>query len=284
MKRAIQERIAAVMGGRVEAARRLSGGMISDAIALDLADGARLVAKIGDGSHDLRIEAYMLSYLRERSGLPLPAVFHADANLLLIEFIDGATGLDDRCRRHLAELMAACHQISAEAYGLERDTLTGPIRQPNQPLPSWIVFFRERRFLYMLGVARESGKLPIEMEMRLLRFAEALETWLIEPPRPSLIHGDLWRENILTRDGRVVGIIDPALYYAHHEIELAYMSLFDGVGAAFFDAYHALSPIDPDFFSARRHVYNVYPLLTHVAIFGAKYLPHVDETLKRFDY
>ena len=284
MKRAIQERIAAVMGGRVEAARRLSGGMISDAWALDMADGARLVAKIGDGSHDLRIEAFMLRYLRDKSGLPVPAVFHAEEDQLLIEFIDGATGLDNSSRRHLAELMAACHQISSDKYGLERDTLTGPIRQPNQPMPSWIAFFRERRLLYMLGVARESGKLPIELEGRLLRFAEALETWLIEPPRPSLIHGDLWRENILTRDGKVVGIIDPALYYAHHEIELAYMSLFDGVGAAFFDAYDALSPIDPDFFSARRHVYNLYPLLTHVAIFGARYLPHVDETLKRLGY
>ena len=136
----------------------------------------------------------------------------------------------------------------------------------------------------MLGVARESGKLPREMEGRLLRFAEGLEKWLIEPERPALIHGDMWRENVLTRDSTVVGIIDPALYYAHHEIELAYMALFDGVGKAFFDAYHALSPIDADFFATRRHVYNLYPLLTHVAIFGAKYLPHVDETLKRFGY
>ena len=125
MQRAIQERIEAVTGGRVDAARRLSGGMISDAYALDMADGARLVAKIGDGSHDLRIEAYMLRFLREQSELPVPAVLHAEADLLLMEYIDGATGLDDKSRRHLAELMAGCHQIGADDYGLERDTLTG---------------------------------------------------------------------------------------------------------------------------------------------------------------
>ena len=98
---------------------------------------------------------------------------------------------------------------------------------------------------------------------------------------PALIHGDMWRTNIITSGGRVVGIIDPALYYAHNEMELAYMALFDGVGAEFFDAYGAALPIDAEFFSVRRHIYNLYPLLVHLIIFGRKYLPHLDETLNR---
>ena len=284
MKREVLAKIETTVGMSVAATTQLKGGMISEAFALTLADGERLVAKIGDGSHDLRTEAFMLRYLRDRSALPVPAVHHAASDLLLMQYIDGATGLQDDSRRHLGELMAACHQISAAAYGLERDTLTGPIRQPNGWNDAWIAFFREQRLLYMLGVARESGHLPAEMEGRLLRFSESLDRWLHEPGRPALVHGDLWRENILTRDGRVVGIIDPALHYAHYEVELAYMSLFDGVGAAFFEAYNAISPIDADFFSTRRHIYNLYPLLTHVAIFGARYLRHVDEALKRFGY
>ena len=280
----LRKTIESIAGGRIVAVEALAGGMISQARKITLADGAALVAKIGDGSHDLRVEAFMLRYLRDKSDLPLPAVTHAEADLLLMEYIDGETALDDRSRQHLGELMAALHQITAATYGLHRDTLTGPVRQPNRRTPSWIAFFRDNRLLHSIAVARDSAHLPADMERRLRRMAERLDRWLVEPERPSLIHGDMWRANILTRDGRVVGIIDPALYYAHNEIELAYMTLFDGIGAAFFDAYARTQPIDADFFATRRHVYNLYPLLVHVAIFGARYLPHVDETLRRFRY
>ena len=242
------------------------------------------MAKVGDGSHDLRIEGYMLRYLREHSPLPVPEALNEASDLLLMEYIAGESELDDGSLRHLGELMAALHEVSAPRFGLERDTLIGPLHQPNPKSDSWIDFFRERRLRYMVGVARESGQLPGEMELRLLRMADGLDKFLIEPAQPSLIHGDMWRTNVLVRDGRVAGIIDPALYYAHNEMELAYMTLFDGTGAAFFEAYQAHIPIDQEFHDARRHVYNLYPLLVHVTIFGAKYLPPLDTTLTRFGY
>ncbi|MXV92224.1 MAG: fructosamine kinase family protein [Chloroflexi bacterium] len=204
--------------------------------------------------------------------------------MLLMDYIEGESQLDAASLRHLGELLAGCHRISAPAYGLERDTLTGPLRQPNVPSQLWIPFFREQRLLYMVGVARDSGNLPGELETRLLHFADALEKYLIEPSQPALVHGDIWRTNVLVRDGRVKGIIDPALYFAHNEVELAYMTLFDGVGAACFEAYQAHIAIDADFFKVRRHIYNLYPLLVHVALFGAKYLPFLYESLARFGY
>ena len=260
----------------------LPGGMISSVLKLEFATGAALVAKIGDGSHDLTIEAFMLDYLRRRSALPVPALIHAEADLLLMAYIQGESALDRPSLRHLGELLAGLHQVTSDRYGLHRDTLTGPIHQPNTPSPRWIPFFREQRLLYMTGVARGSGHLPPELQARLRHLADRLDEFLIEPEKPALIHGDMWRTNLITRSGRVVGVIDPALYYAHSEIELAYMTLFDGVGAAFFHAYQERIPVDQAFHETRRHIYNLYPLLTHIAIFGAKYLPPLEATLRRF--
>lgn len=266
---------------RLRSWRPLSGGMISQVLRVELADGERIVAKVGDGSHDLTIEAYMLRYLRQHSGLPVPAVLHDDPNLLLMEFVEGRIEWEGDALRHLGELLTRCHQVTSPTYGLERDTLIGPLHQPNPQTASWIAFFREQRLLYMIGVARASGELPAELERRLLRFADQLERHLIEPAKPALIHGDMWKTNVIVRDGRVAGIIDPALYYGHNEMELAYMTLFNGTGPEFFEAYTDQIVIEDDFFRTRRHIYNLYPLLIHLVIFGERYLQPLHESLER---
>jgi fructosamine-3-kinase len=65
-----------------------------------------------------------------------------------------------------------------------------------------------------------------------------------------------------------VGVIDPAIYYAHPEIELAFSMLFNTFGTPFLVHYGALRAIDPGFIDSSREIYNLYPLLVHVRLFG----------------
>ncbi len=276
--------IETVAGDTIVKTDPLPGGMISAVLKLRFAKGSTMVAKIGNGAHDLSIERFMLDYLREHSRLPVPQVFHADADMLLMQYIEGENSWNAESLSHLGKLLAHCHQITADNYGLQRDTLAGPLHQRNTPSTSWIAFFRDLRLRYMVGLARQSGNLPVMLEERLLSFADEVEELLIEPEQPALIHGDMWRTNVIVRAHRVVGIIDPAMYYAHYEMELAYMTLFDGVGAEFFRSYQQVSPIDPNFFSQRRHIYNLYPLLIHLTIFGEKYIQPLESSLARFGF
>ncbi len=280
----LKSKIERLLQQRVRDWLPLAGGMISQVLRVNLESGESLVAKVGDGSHDLTIEAYMLRYLREHSGLPAPAVLREEPNLLLMEYVPGQIEWEGETLRHLGELLAGCHQVTSPRYGLERDTLIGPLHQPNPQLASWVAFFREHRLRYMIRVARQSGNLPAELELRALRIADQLDRYLIEPDKPALIHGDMWKTNVISRAGRVAGIIDPALYFAHNEMELAYMTLFGGTGEAFFSAYADAIPIAGDFFSTRRHIYNLYPLLIHLTIFGSKYRQPLHETLARFGF
>jgi len=57
--------------------------------------------------------------------------------------------------------------------------------------------------------------------------------------------------------------------------------MFGTFGQAFFDAYDALSPLEPGFHELRRDLYNLYPTLVHLRLFGAGYLSGIERTLKR---
>ena len=45
-----------------------------------------------------------------------------------------------------------------------------------------------------------------------------------------------------------------------------------------------LLPIDREFYETRRHIYNLYPLLVHLIIFGQKYIQPLENSLARFGF
>ncbi|MGQ9890038.1 MAG: fructosamine kinase family protein, partial [Aggregatilineales bacterium] len=274
-------RLSSVLNVPTGTVRPLHGGMIGQVFRVELADGRTVVAKIADSGGALDIEGYMLRYLREHSALPVPDVLHSEPSLLVMTFVEGSSHFSEAAEQHAADLLAALHAVTASAFGLERDTLIGPLHQPNPWTPSWIAFFRDQRLRYMAQLAADSGRLPTPMLGRVERLAERLDSLLEEPEQPSLIHGDVWSTNVLATTNRVSAFLDPAIYYAHHEMELAYVTLFNTFGAAFFERYHALRPIEPGFFEVRRDIYNLYPLLVHVRLFGGGYVSSVDRVLRR---
>jgi fructosamine-3-kinase len=111
--------------------------------------------------------------------------------------------------------------------------------------------------------------------------ASRLGDYLTEPAHPSLLHGDLWTGNVLVKSGRIAGFVDPAIYFGHPEIELAFTTMFGTFGDVFFDAYEALSPLAPGFQDVRLDIYNLYPSLVHVRLFGSSYLGGIERTLSR---
>jgi fructosamine-3-kinase len=132
----------------------------------------------------------------------------------------------------------------------------------------------------MANEAVKEKRLPGKLSERLEKLADQLENFLAEPDHPSLLHGDLWGGNIIARNNRITGFIDPAIYCGHPEIELAFTTMFNTFGKPFFEAYEALSPLEHGFFEERLKVYNLYPTLVHVRLFGDSYLPPLDHTLQ----
>lgn len=277
--------VARELGTTIVSARALSGGCIGEVSRIDLADGRRIVAKVDRGaSPKLDIEGFMLRYLRAHSALPVPEVLWSEAKALLMSFETGESHFSARGQVHAAELLAALHGNASPEFGLERDTLIGGLHQPNTPSNSWVDFFRQHRLLHMSREAHREGHLPADLLKRLERFAADLDRFIAEPPHPALLHGDVWTTNVLAENHRITAFLDPAIYYGHPESELAFTTLFGTFGPAFFEAYNAIRPIAPGFFEVRRDLYNLYPLLVHVRLFGTGYLSGVSSAIARHGY
>ncbi|MEO1225256.1 MAG: fructosamine kinase family protein [Pseudomonadota bacterium] len=269
-----------ILGRRPQQLTALAGASTGTVMRADFADGTRLVAKAG--ADNLVLERRMLSDLARDSDVPLPQIVHGDDAILVLEHLDHDPGIPGpAAQRHAGRLLAGLHSMAWPAIGYPYDTVIGKLYQPNPASERWLPFFAEQRLGHMVREGVREGTVSPELGARIDRLAGRLDRYLDEPDHPSLLHGDLWTGNLLHKGDRIVGLIDPAIYWGHPEIELAYMTLFDTVTADFFAAYRALRPIDQGFFDLRRDIYNIYPLLVHVRYWDAAYSRPVDATLRR---
>jgi len=283
-------RIAVALGTEVRRLAPLAGGCVGTVARADLADGQSVVVKTADsgGGASLHVEGGMLDALARLSTLPAPRKLHAEPDLLIMTWIDHDDGsLGSGTQRHAAELIAALHGVTpsgdaAGKFGFESDTLIGSLPQPNGWADHWRDFFRDRRLLYMAENAHRAGRLPAALLRRIETLAGRLDRWIANDAPPSLLHGDLWTGNVLVKGGRIAGFVDPAIYYGDPEIELAFSTLFGTFGEVFFRRYDELRPMRPGFFEERRDLYNLYPLLVHVRLFGSSYIGSVERTLARY--
>jgi fructosamine-3-kinase len=279
---ALADALEATLGRRPAHLAPMSGGCIAEVFRAELAGGGRLAVKWSpDGG--LACEAFMLGYLRRNSPLPVPGVLHGDDRLLVMEFVANDGGLSRAGERQAGRHVAALHAVRGPYFGFERDTVIGPLPQPNPHGLCWLPFFRDHRLLYMADEAHRVGQLPASLRRRIDALAARLDQLIHEPAQPALVHGDLWPGNVLGYRGDVAAFIDPAIYWGHPEMDLAFAGLFSGLGEDFRAGYEEAITIAPGFRETRRDLYNLWPLLVHVRLFGSAYVGQVERILGRLE-
>jgi fructosamine-3-kinase len=77
------------------------------------------------------------------------------------------------------------------------------------------------------------------------------------------------------REGKLAAFIDPACYHGDAEVDLAMLCLFDSPDEAFWEAY---GPIEPGW-AERRPIYQLFPVIVHVRLFGEAYGSLLDRLL-----
>jgi fructosamine-3-kinase len=85
----------------------------------------------------------------------------------------------------------------------------------------------------------------------------------------------MWGGNVLVDGTQVSGLIDPACYYGHDEVDIAMLTLFDHPDAEFYDAYGPLEPGHEE----RLTIYRLWPALVHLRLFGSGYRGMVERFL-----
>jgi fructosamine-3-kinase len=278
--------LAAALRSGIASARGLSGGDINRAYEVVLLDGRRLFVKANDRSPRgmFAAEARGLRWLAEAGALRIPEVVAVAApddaqQFLVLELV--ATGAPARdFDEKLGRGLAALHRRGAPGFGLDHDNFIGSLPQANAAAGSWPEFFRARRLEAQLRLAADNGRASSRMREGFERLFRVLDELCGPAEPPARLHGDLWGGNLLCDDRGAPCLIDPAVYGGHREIDLAMMRLFGGFGARVFDAYHEAWPL-ADGHQDRVSLYQLYPLMVHVNLFGGSYVGSVEAALER---
>lgn len=255
--------------GAVVSVEALTGGSLTEVSLVTFDDGHNAVAKRGP-PEQIEREALLLRHMRAMTAAPLPNVLAVAGGLLLLEALPN-DGRIAPAWSSIGEGLKTVHAATEPRYGFRFDYMLGPIAQPNGFSDDWLAFWRERRLLPL------AKPLPSAMRKRVEAVADRLGEFLPPAPRPALLHGDCWTGNLLVADGQLTGFIDPACYYGDVEVDLAMLTLFASPNPIFWEAYGARDAG----WSEREAVYQLWPLLVHLRLFGSSYMPQLESRLVR---
>lgn len=229
------------------------------------------------------MESKGLQLLHSANTIDIPKVigFAEEGNnqFLVLQFIQ-ENAPSNHYWEKLGRQLAQLHRVTNNFYGLGHNNYIGSLKQHNNQHTSWVNFFIEQRLKVQVKLAADSGLI----ELAWLRIFESLYSRmpaLIPEEKPSLLHGDLWSGNVMINGNGDPCLIDPAVYFGHREADLAMTRLFELFDSEFYDAYEAEFPLIPGH-TERVDIYNLYPLLVHLNLFGLAYLSRINTILRNF--
>lgn len=291
----VEETLSEVLGRAVKIvqAKGMAGGDSNKALDLTLDDGTHIFMKANkrENAPFFAAESEGLAAIARTGAIATPRILGRTQDgepggyaCLLLEFVTAK----ERIARYFETFacqLAAMHRAETAAfvpgggYGFWQDNYIGAGPQCNTPHKSWITFFRDCRLAPQIEAAE--GCFSTAERKKAIGLLDHIGDILVEPERPSLLHGDLWAGNVITGNDGKAWLIDPAVYVGHAEADLAMTELFGGFPPRFYHAYEEAAPLQPGY-ERRRDMYHLYHLLNHLNLFGRSYLPAVQRILEEY--
>lgn len=257
------------LGGAVSM-QPLKGGAISSTHRLVTATKVPLILKQSR-------QAPPALYARERDGLQtlraathlrVPVVYAVGPTFLLLEDL-GTAPPQAQYWEAFGHALALQHQQTNPYFGFAHDNYLGLLPQHNPWMADGHAFFAQHRVLRYLDTPLCQHSLTVQDQQALERFAARLRD--LVPAQPaSLLHGDLWKENMAVGPQGEPAMIDPAVYYGWPEAELSMVRQYPGVPDTFFAAYREIHPLI-DGWMERLELLFIREWLSIIAHFGNRH-------------
>ena len=284
----LKERLSEALDEQVVALRPIGGGDINDAYEAVFGSGRSVFVKTHASGPDgmFEAEAQGLAWLTEANALRVPEVLahsngeQGQGGFLVLEMLVSSPsrpGFQEETGRGLAAL----HRYGAPSFGFEHSNFIGSLSQTNKRAECWAEFYRQERIEPMVARAQARGLFSSSDLDDFQRLYQRLDNLVGPEEPPARLHGDLWSGNLHTGPQGEPCLIDPAVYGGHREMDLAMMKLFGGFGSRCFAAYEEAYPLAPGS-PERVDLYQIYPLLVHVNLFGGGYVGSTMRAVRRY--
>jgi protein-ribulosamine 3-kinase len=283
----IEHRLCLLRGKQVNLVniRSLSGGCINNGYEFVTDDGSVFIKTNSAYRFPgmFQTEAEGLKLLAQSQSIRIPKVIEAgqfeDNAFLILEFIHNNPKKDDYWL-DFGQKLAILHRNTAPFFGLDHDNYIGSLPQINHYNPSWPDFFISSRLQPLVKQAFSQGLADKELVRLFDQLYNRFDS-LIPDENPALLHGDLWSGNVITDEHGQVCLIDPAIYYGHREADVAFSTLFGSFPDIFYQAYNENFPLEKNW-QHRIDLFNLYPLLVHLLLFGSSYYGQLKCALSKY--
>lgn len=265
--------------------RSVGGGCINEAFSLNTNAGRYFIKYNSAVAYPamFKKEAAGLKILADAKAISVPKVIASGESgklaFLILEHIENGTP-DRNFWNEFGTKLADLHRNTSDYFGLDHDNYIGSLIQSNRVHPDFISFLISERIELQLKEARNKGAFS-QSETRYFDSLFNTLPNIIPAEKPALIHGDLWSGNYMITANASPCLIDPAVYYGHREADIAMTQLFGGFKPEFYHAYNQAWPMEKGW-QKRMDIFNLYPLLVHVNLFGGGYAAQVLRIIRQF--
>ena len=287
LKKSVESLLSIKTGSEVQITdtKALGGGSINEAFSLKTTAGKFFIKLNSSSAFPFMFEkeAEGLKILTETNTIDIPEVIGSaecgKTAFLLLKYIESGSP-DNNFWNDFGTKLTDLHRNTNDYFGLNTDNYIGSLIQSNKRHSDYFSFFISERIEPQLKMARNKG----EISQSDTRYFDSLFKSLhniIPIEKPSLLHGDLWGGNFMVSANGLSYLIDPAIYYGNREADIAMTKLFGGFQSEFYDAYNQAWPMEKDW-QERVDIFNLYPLLVHVNLFGGSYAAQVLRIIRQF--
>ena len=168
--------------------------------------------KKNDDFNAIKSETDNLLYLNKKKLNFFPNVIKKTNDYLIMQFLENNNIKPKTSNKDLIESIVQIHTVTNNLFGFNFNTQIGGVEKINDYEDNWVNFYVNKRFNSIFELANKKVNMGKSINKKLIFLLNNMINFIPKNPSANLLHGDLWEGNILFKEKKFVGFIDPGSF------------------------------------------------------------------------